>query len=135
MRSLVMLAAVAALSVSAIAAEWPVTTLGPKEAWDAATDPATRTRFIPMQLIVPGTWDGTRRIDLPPAGRHDAEGTTWTGPEEWRHPQTGQTLTVYDRRRTTPREGTVQQKMAVRADGAAIGRAGDSRFGGLACDG
>ena len=135
MRSLVIVAALAALSASAIAAEWPTAALGPKEVWDAATDRAAQTRFIPMQLIVPGAWDGTRRIDLPPAGRHDAEGTTWTGPEEWRHPQTGQTLTVYDRRRTTPREGSVQQKMAVRADGAAIGRAWDSRFGGLACDG
>ena len=121
-------------ALSASAAEWPAATLGPKEVWDAATDRVTQTRFIPMQLIVPGVWDGTQRIDLPPAGGFDAEGTTWTGPEAWRHPQTGQMLTVYDRRRTTPREGSVQQKMAVRTDGTAIGRAWDSRFGGLVCD-
>ena len=43
-------------------------------------------------------------------------------------------LTAYDRRRTTRREGLVEQKMAVRADGSAIGRIYDSRFGGLVCD-
>jgi len=87
-----------------------------------------------MQLIVPGAWDGTRRIDMPSAKGVDSEGTVWTGPQEWRNPYTGQTLTVYDRRRTTPREGLVEQKMAVRVDGSAIDRIYDSRFGGLACD-
>ena len=117
-----------------IAAEWPAARLGPKQAWEAATDQATQSRFIPMQLIVPGVWDGTRRIDLPTAAGHDAEGTVWTGPQEWRNPHTGQTLTVYDRRRSTRREGSVEQKMTVRTDGAAIGRVYDSRFGGLVCD-
>jgi len=55
-----------------IAAEWPTARLGPKQAWEAATDQATQSRFIPMQLIVPGVWDGTRRIDLPTAAGHDA---------------------------------------------------------------
>ena len=85
MRSLlVILPVLAGLSASAavMAAEWPAATLGPREVWDAATDHTSQTRFIPMQLIVPGAWDGTRRIDLPPAGRHDDEGATWTGPEE-----------------------------------------------------
>jgi len=122
------------LAPPVIAAEWPAASLGPKQAWEAATDQATQSRFIPMQLIVPGVWDGTRRIDLPTAGGHDAEGTVWTGPQEWRSPHTGQTLTVYDRRRSTRREGSVEQKMAVRADGAAIGRVYDSRFGGQVCD-
>jgi hypothetical protein len=71
---------------------------------------------------------------MPIAEGVDSEGTVWTGPREWRNPYTGRMLTVYDRRRTTPREGSVEQKMAVRADGSAIGRAYDSRFGGLVCD-
>jgi hypothetical protein len=87
-----------------------------------------------MQLIVPGAWDGTRRIDMPIAEGVDSEGTVWSGPQEWRNLYTGQMLTVYDRRRTTPREGSVEQKMAVRVDGSAIGRVYDSRFGGLVCD-
>jgi hypothetical protein len=116
------------------AAEWPTAKLGPEKIWEAATDQVSQLRFIPMQLIVPGTWDGTRRIDLPPAEGFDAEGTVWTGPQEWRNPYTGQVLTVYDRRRTTRRKGSVEQKMAVRTDGSAIGRVYDSRFGGLVCD-
>ena len=131
----VLLAVMATLAGGAArAAEWPADRVGDKAAWDAATEPDGQRRFIPMQLIVPGVWDGTRRIDLPSAAGHDAEGTQWSGPGDWRHPQTGQTLTVYDRRRTNRREGTVEQKLAVRTDGAAIGRVFDSRFGGLTCD-
>ena len=117
-----------------VAAEWPTARLGQKAALDAATDRVAQSRFIPMQLIVPGSWDGTRRIDMPVAEGFDSEGTVWTGPQEWRNPYTGKTLTVYDRRRTTSREGLVEQKMAVRVDGSSIGRAYDSRFGGMACD-
>lgn len=116
------------------AAQWSSARLGPKAAWEAAIDPVTGSRFIPTQLIVPGTWDGTRRIDLPIADGTDSEGTVWSGPQEWRNPYTGQTLTVYDRRRVSKREGSVEQKMAVRVDGSAVGRVYDSRFGGLVCD-
>lgn len=127
------LAGVSALG-PVVAAEWPAAKLGQKEVWEAATDQAAQSRFVPMQLIVPGTWDGTRRIDLPIADGTDSEGTLWSGPQEWRNPYTGQTLSVYDRRRVTGREGSVEQKMAVRVDGSAVGRAYDSRFGGLVCD-
>lgn len=131
-----MLAALAAMLACApvVAAEWPTAQLGQIEAWDAATDRVTQSRFIPMQLIVPGVWDGTRRIDLPIAKIEDAEETVWSGPQEWRNPNSGQTLTVYDRRRTNRREGSVAQKMAVRVDGSAIGRVYDSRRGGSICD-
>jgi hypothetical protein len=133
---LIIFAALAQISALApvIAAEWPTAGVGPKQVWDDATDQATQSRFIPLQLIVPGAWDGTRKIDLPTATGFDAEGTVWAGPQEWRNPYTGQMLTVYDRRRTTRREGSVEQKMAVRVDGSAIGRAYDSRHGGLVCD-
>jgi len=133
---LVIFAALAEISAvgQVIAADWPTARLGSKQVWEAATDQATQSRFIPMQLIVPGAWDGTRRIDLPTAAGFDAEGTVWTGPQEWRNPYTGQMLTVYDRRRTTRREGSVEQKMALRLDGSAMGRVYDSRFGGLICD-
>lgn len=124
----------AACAAACATAQWPTPRLGPKAAWEAATDKAAGTRFIPMQLIVPGTWDGARRIDLPIAEAADSEGTVWNGPQDWRNPHTGQQLRVYDRRRTNPREGTVEQKMAIRADGSAMGRAYDSRFGGSFCD-
>ncbi len=132
----IVLSALAGVSAWApvASAEWPTATLGPKQVWEAATDQAAQRRFIPMQLIVPGAWDGKRRIDMPTADGVDAEGTVWTGPQEWRNRYTGQMLTVYDRRRTTRREGSVEQKMAIRVDGSAVGRVYDSRFGGLVCD-
>ena len=135
-RLLTLLAALAAIIAwsSVVAAEWPTAKVGQKAVWDAATDHVTQSRFIPMQLIVPGVWDGTPRIDLPIANGTDAEETVWSGPQEWRNPYTGEMLTVYNRRRTTRREGLVEQKMAVRGDGSAIGRAYDSRFGVLVCD-
>ena len=119
-----MLAALGEISAlaPANAGEWPTAKLGHKQVWEAATDQSTQSRFVPMQLIVPGVWDGTRRIDMPVAEGADAEGTVWTGPQEWRNPYTSQMLTAYDRRRTTRREGLVEQTMAVRADGSAIGR-------------
>ena len=135
-RILVMLAALGEVSAlaPAIAAEWATAKLGPKQVWEAATDKVAQSRFVPMQLIVPAAWDGGRRIDMPTATEPDFEGTVWTGPQEWRNPNSGQVLTVYDRRRTNRRDGLVEQKMAVRADGSAIGRVYDSRFGGLVCD-
>jgi hypothetical protein len=129
----------------ALAADWPIAQLGSKRAWDDATvsatnsatdraaDATTLRRYIPMQLIVPGIWDGKHQIDLPQAHAFDEEGTAWTGPEQWTNPYTGRTSTVYDRRRYNPREGAVAQKMGIRSDGAAIGRAWDSRNGGHAC--
>ena len=117
-----------------VLADWPAASVGAEVVWNAATDRSTGSRFIPMQLIVPGVWDGALRIDLPKAEALDAEGTVWSGPYEWRHPYTDVMLKVYERRRTTRREGAVEQRMSVRADDAAIGRVSDSRFGGLVCD-
>jgi hypothetical protein len=128
---LALLAAIAALPVNA--AEWPALKVGEKAVWDARTDPATQTRFIPMQLIVPGLWDGAQRIELPPARDYEAEETVWNGPQEWMNPYTGKILMVYDRRRTTRREGLVEQKMAVRDDATGLGRVYDSRFGASVC--
>ena len=79
-------------------------------------------------------WDGSQRIELPPARNYEAEETVWNGPQAWTNPYTGETLQVYDRQRTTRREGHVEQKMALRADQAAIGRVYDSRFGASVCD-
>jgi len=123
----------ASTALSAAAAEWPEAKVGARALWDAQSDPATQTRFIPMQLIVPGVWDGSQRIELPPARNYEAEETVWNGPQAWINPYTGETLQVYDRQRTTRREGHVEQKMALRDDATAIGRVYDSRFGVLVC--
>jgi hypothetical protein len=131
----VLLAALAAALACppVVASEWPSAQVGQQEIWDAAIDRITQTRFIPMQLIVPGIWDGLRQIDMPIAKGYDAEGTVWNGPQEWHNPYTDKTLMVYDRRRTTSRDGFVEQKMALREDRSAIGRVYDSRSGSV-CD-
>jgi hypothetical protein len=56
--------------------------------------------------------------------------STWRGPVPWQHPDTGEKLMVYERTRRG-----VGQKFAVRADGSAIGRVADTRFGISSCDG
>ena len=116
----------------ASAATWPTATVGMQSVWQQATDEVAGVRFIPMQLIVPGLWDGSRRIDMPPASGTDAEGTQWSGPSAWRNPNSSESVMVYDRHRSNRREN---QKMALRSDSTAIGRAYDSRFGGLVCEG
>ena len=120
---------------TAFAATWPTVTVGIQQVWQQATDEVTGARFIPMQLIVPGVWDSSRRIDMPVASGTDAEGTEWSGPSAWRNPYSNESIMAYDRHRSNRREGSVDQKMALRSDGTAIGRVYDSRFGGLICDG
>jgi hypothetical protein len=119
---------------TALSAEWPSSRVGEQAAWDAAYDPASGTRFIPMQLVVPAIWDGARRLDRPAASFSQPSGTSWRGPEAWRDPYTGATIEAYDRRRENRREGSVAQKIALRTDGTGIGRVYDSRFGEIVCE-
>jgi hypothetical protein len=108
--------------------------LGAASAQARADAPATR--FIPLQLIVGDSWDGTETITYP-AGRftegvEQGSASVWAGPREWTHPKTGKTLVVYDRSRGGRNAAT--QIFAVRDDFSAIGRVADSRFGITACD-
>ncbi|MEA2951626.1 MAG: hypothetical protein QOJ96_1146 [Alphaproteobacteria bacterium] len=103
------------------------------DVWDEAYDVSTRSRFIPMELILGAAWNGHRSINYPSGTfRQTAGGSTWKGPESWTHPVTGRRLTVYYRSRGGL--NAADQVFAVRDDQAAIGRAGDSRFGIDACD-
>jgi hypothetical protein len=104
-----------------------------KSHWDASYDPASRTRFIPPELILGGDWNGNRNLTLPKGPLTESIpkiASTWTGPMEWRNGDTGETIMVYDR----SGRGGVVQKMAVRKGGDAFGRVADSRFGST-CDG
>jgi hypothetical protein len=105
------------------------------DVWDRAYDPSTGTRFIPLQLIIGGEWDGARVITYPEGrfGESVDHPSVWVGPKSWTHPRTGETITVYDR--TRGGRNAADQIFAVRKDGAAIGRVADSRFGISACDG
>ena len=99
---------------------------GPTRAEDAS-------RFIPLQLIIGGAWDGAPTITYPQGSFSEPleHGSTWRGPREWTHPRTGATLLVYDRSRGG--RNAAEQIFAVRTDQGAIGRVADSRFGISAC--
>ncbi|MBL6653044.1 MAG: hypothetical protein ISP49_15720 [Reyranella sp.] len=126
---MIRLAAVAALLVagSAMAAE--------PDGWDQAYNAAAGTRFIPLQLIIGGEWNGERSITYPKGTYAELvdHGSIWVGPRTWTHPKTGEALSVYDRSRTG-RGMVTDQIFAVRKDQTAIGRVADNRYGITACD-
>jgi len=102
------------------------------DVWARSIDSNSRTRFIPVELIIGARWDGERAIKMPSGSFTEGvsrDPSTWRGPSEWVHPDTGAKLMVYDRAR---RE--VGQKFALRTDNTAIGRVADSRYGISSCD-
>ena len=105
------------------------------DAWHRAFDPATGRRFIPLQLIIGGEWNGERTINYPSGTFAELvdHGSVWVGPRNWIHPKTGESLAVYDRSRGG-RGMVTDQIFAVRKDQTAIGRVADNRFGITACD-
>ena len=124
MRALVAWMIVACLSAPAMAAE---------DVWSASWDSATQTRYIPLELILGAPWDGRRQIALPKGSFIEGvarDASTWVGPMDWKHPDTGEMLAVYERSRRA-----VAQRFAVLKDGAAIGRVSDTRYGIRSCDG
>jgi len=94
--------------------------------WQRAYDPATRTRFIPVELWTGTHWDGTQEIRMVPAalqfgprGDKSIKGpTTWNGIE------------VYERLN----RGKLQL-FAIRDDRTGLGRVFDSRYPDLGCQG
>ena len=94
--------------------------------WQRAYDPATRTRFIPVELWTGTDWDGTQEIRMVPAalqfgprGDKSIKGpTTWNGIE------------VYERLN----RGKLQL-FAIRDDRTGLGRVFDSRYPDLGCQG
>jgi hypothetical protein len=126
----------AALSRGSMAADWRADKLGDAAVWDAAYDPASGTRFVPMQLILPAHWSGERRIDLPQITSFvDPDGDRWRGPIGDTDLITGSPMQAYERSRYNKREGNVDQRFAVRAEQDGLGRVYDSRFGEIRCSG
>jgi hypothetical protein len=93
-------------------------------AWQGAYDPATRTRFIPVELWTGAPWDGSQDIRMAPAaltfGRRGEK--TIKGPMIWSG------IEVYERRD----EGKLQ-RFALRSDRTGLGRVYDSRSRDLGC--
>ena len=112
---------------------WATASRAADDVWAASYDAATQSRYIPLELILGAPWSGKREIALPSGSYTEGvtrDPSTWYGPSEWQHPDTGAKLMTYDRTRRG-----VGQKFALRADNTAIGRVADSRFGIRSCDG
>jgi hypothetical protein len=62
-------------------------------AWQRAYDPATRTRFIPVELWTGAAWDGTQEIRMAPAALEFG----WRGDKSIKGPTTWNGIQVYER--------------------------------------
>lgn len=72
-----LLVALLALAGAAHADDW--------SAWQRAYDPATRTRFIPVELWTGAPWDGTQEIRMAPAALEFGQrrDKSIKGPKRW----------------------------------------------------
>ena len=115
---LLLVALCLALTHAARADDW--------SAWQRAYDPATRTRFSPVELWTGAPWDGTQEIRLAPAAlefgpRGDK---SIKGPKPWNGMQ------VYERLNRDK-----LQLFAIRHDQTGLGRVFDSRYPERGCRG
>jgi hypothetical protein len=94
--------------------------------WQRAYDPATRTRFIPVELWTGAPWDGAREIRMAPAtlefGKRGEKSIK--GPLDWNG------FEVYERLN----QGKLQ-RFALRDDKSGLGRVFDSRNPESGCRG
>jgi hypothetical protein len=93
--------------------------------WAASYDPATQTRFIPVELWTGALWDGGRNLHLTPAdlvfGKRGEKRIT--GPIAWTRPGSGEQLQVYERDNRGKKQFFT---ISSRRDG--LGRVHDSRY-------
>jgi len=115
-----------------MAAAWPALGWPADDVWARSYDSVSQVRYIPLELIVGAPWDGRRQIVMPKGSFTEGmprDPSTWVGPMEWKHPDNGATIQVYERSRRG-----VGQRFGLRRDGVAIGRVSDSRFGISSCE-
>jgi hypothetical protein len=96
-------------------------------AWQRAYDPATRTRFIPVELWSGAPWDGKQEIRMAPAALDFGE----RGDKYIKGPMVWNGIEVYER---LSRQD-VLQRFALRDDRTGLGRVYDSRARDLGCRG
>jgi hypothetical protein len=91
--------------------------------WDSAYDPATRKRFIPVELWTGGEWDGSRVLAMKPAHLKFGGHKEITGPFDYKIKGTDDIVKVYKR---TNRSKIQYFTFSSRGDG--LGRVYDSRY-------
>jgi hypothetical protein len=115
---LLVIAVCAALTGAAQADDW--------SAWQRAYDPATRTRYIPVELWTGAAWDGKREIRMAPAALDFGP----RGDKSIKGPVTWNGMQVYERQNRDK-----LQRFAVREDRTGLGRVFDSRYANFGCIG
>ena len=88
-------------------------------------------RFIPLELFTGGDIRDDKEIKFTNANLvfGEKKRKKIVGPEDWKNPQTGETIKVYKRTRKG-QNGLKTQLFTVTNDGQCIGRVWDSRRGG-----
>jgi hypothetical protein len=106
----------------------PCVTAADKSAWDKSFDPTTKERFIPVELWTGEPWDGGRELSTSAAKTKfgDRGQKEIKGPMEWKHPNTGETLLVYERT-NREKDGVKVQLFAMNEAQNGLGRVYDSR--------
>ena len=107
-----------AVTATAQAQDW--------SAWQRAYDPATRTRFVPVELWTGTSWDGTQEIRMVPAALEFGP----RGDKSIKGPMTWNGIQVYERLN----RGKLQL-FAIRDDRTGLGRVFDSRYPQQGCQG
>ena len=94
--------------------------------WAASYDPATNTRFIPIELWTGGEWNGSRDLKMTPAnlsfGKRGEKRIS--GPVAWKRPGSAETIQVYERDNRGKK-----QLFTLSSRGDGLGRVYDSRYG------
>ena len=96
--------------------------------WNAPL--SANERFIPLELFTGGEIRDDTEIKFTKANKRFGGGKKKiVGPEDWKNPQTGETIKVYKRTRKG-QSGLKTQLFTVTNDGQCMGRVWDSRRGG-----
>ncbi len=111
-----------------VAAARTLSTAADRSAWDDALDAVKKERFIPVELWTGEPWDGARELNASRADTRfgDRSNKQIKGPTEWKHPVTGETLLVYERR-NQEKQGVKVQLFAINEAKNGLGRVYDSR--------
>jgi hypothetical protein len=96
--------------------------------WDRSFDAATKQRFIPVELWTGAEWDGAKEVKMSSAELRfgDRDQKKIKGPMEWKHPNTGETLLVYERT-NQEKTGVKIEYFALNEAKNGLGRVYDSR--------
>jgi len=98
------------------------------KAWEAATNPDTKERYVPVELWSGAEWDGKRELKMAKADASYRHRSSYQikGPTEWKHPVTGQMYTVYER--ISPEKvGAKWQLFTINQEQSGLGRVYDAR--------